>query len=196
MARIAIFVDGANMFYGQREAHYFIDYKRVREYFSLGNTLFKAFFYVGATAPPAVSDKKFLDFLIYQGGYTVRTKPVKTIFDEATGEEKQKCNLDIEMAVEMFKEIEHYDTAVLMSGDGDFESVLELLRGRGKISEVVASRKMLARELANSAHRIHFLEEVRPHIERLDRGFGEPKKPPAAVSKTTAAVEQPPADGS
>src|SRR6266516_4670814 len=156
--RVAIFVDGANMFYAQRLAHFYIDYKRAKDFFATGRELFKAFFYVGVTSPPAVKDKKFLDFLIYQGGYTVREKPVKTIIDDTTGEVKQKCNLDIEMAVEMFKEIEHYDIAILMSGDGDFESVVELLRSRGRTTEVVSSRQMLARELANVAHRIHFLE--------------------------------------
>lgn len=193
MARVAVFVDGANMFYSQKKALFFIDYKRVREHFTQGHEFFKAFFYVGSNAPPAVEDKKFQDFLIYQAGFTVRTKPVKQIFDEETGEPRQKCNLDIEIAVEMFKEIEHYDTAILMSGDGDFESVVELLRSRGKLVEVVASRQMLARELANAAHRIHYLEEIRPYIERQDRSYGSPRKatPPVAAPPTGEPSQSP-----
>ena len=175
MPRVAIFVDGANMFYAQKKAQFYIDYKRVAEFFTKGHTLFKSFFFVGVTSPPAVRDKKFLDFLIFQGGYTVRQKEVKTVIDDVTGEEIQKCNLDIEMAVEMFKEIDHYDTAILMSGDGDFETVVELLRARGKTTEVVSSRQMLARELANVAHRTHFLEEIRPNVERTDRAYGTPR---------------------
>ncbi len=175
MSRVAVFVDGANMFYAQKKAQFFIDYKKVIDFFSKGRTLFKSFFFVGITSPPAVRDRRFLDYLIFQGGYTVRQKEIKTIIDDTTGKEIQKCNLDIEIAVEMFKEIDHYDTAILMSGDGDFETVVELLRARGKTTEVVSSRQMLARELANVAHRTHFLEELKPQLGRTDRAFGTPR---------------------
>jgi len=182
-SKVAIFVDGSNMFYAQKAVGYYIDFNRVKEFFSQEKDLFKAFFYVGTTSPPAVKEKKFLDFLIYRCGYTVRNKEIKTILDDETGESKLKCNLDIEIAVEMFKEIEHYDTAILMSGDGDFESVIELLRSRGKTTEVVSARNMLARELANVAHKVHFLEELRPSIERQDRSYGTPSREERRMEK-------------
>lgn len=185
VVHIAIFVDGSNMFYAQKKAGFYLDYKRVKDFFSKNEMLFKAFFYVGTSSPPAVRDKRFLDYLIYTCQYTVRNKEIKTIVDDTTGEIKQKCNLDIEIAVEMFKEIDHYDTAILMSGDGDFASVVELLRSRGKTTEVVASRTMLARELANVAHKVHTLEDLRSQLERQDRAFGEPSK--SRDTKTDAA---------
>lgn len=74
-----------------------------------------------------------------------------------------------------------------MSGDGDFESVVELLRSRGKTTEVVSSSQMLARELANVAHRIHYLEQIKPFLERTDRAFGEPRKEAPAETGGPAA---------
>jgi uncharacterized LabA/DUF88 family protein len=55
----------------------------------------------------------------------------QTIFDSKTGRSKKKANLDIEIVLDIFNTIDHYDMAVFISGDGDFERVLRLLKARG-----------------------------------------------------------------
>ncbi len=61
--------------------------------------------------------------------------------------ESPKCNLDIEIALDMFQSFDLYDGYVLFSGDGDFESIVKLARAEGKYVIVVTLRKFLAGEL-------------------------------------------------
>ncbi len=61
--------------------------------------------------------------------------------------ESPKCNLDIEIALDIFQSFETYDGYILFSGDGDFESIVKLARAEGKYIIVVALRKFLAGEL-------------------------------------------------
>lgn len=49
----------------------------------------------------------------------------------------------------MFNTIDQYDMAILISGDGDFERVLQLLRYRGKRVMVFSTEGYIAREIRN-----------------------------------------------
>ena len=62
-------------------------------------------------------------------GFEIVSKRVKYIPDEKyeTGLIK-KCNLDIEMAVDLIKEKDNYDTAIIFSGDGDMAYVCEYIK--------------------------------------------------------------------
>ena len=100
-------------------------------------------------------------------GYTLVTKQIKTIFDNKTGATKKKANLDIEIVLDMFNTIENYDYAVLISGDGDFERALTLLRSRGKKFSVIATDKYMSRELRGVAGRHYIkLEDIKEQIEK------------------------------
>lgn len=170
--RLAIFVDSANMDHAAKKVNYYIDWKKVLEHFTRGKQLYTAFFYIGVEGQlgQLKSEKqRFLDFLSYNG-WTIRTKHFKTLYDGVTGEEYQKANLDIEIVLDMVNTAENFDTAILFSGDGDFERAVELLRSKGKKIYVVATRGMIARELAYVADKpIFWLEELREVIGREDR---------------------------
>jgi uncharacterized LabA/DUF88 family protein len=86
---------------------------------------------------------------------------------QADGTSTQKANLDIEIVLDMFNTIDHYDLAMLVSGDGDFERPLQLLRARGKRFLVLSTLGFVARELREVAgmHYIDF-EDIREHVER------------------------------
>ena len=89
-------------------------------------------------------------------GYSVVTKPNKTIFDAKTGTTRKKANLDIEIVLDMFNTIENYDMAILVSGDGDFERAMQLLKSRGK--QIKASTtNFVATELRKVAG-MHFID--------------------------------------
>jgi len=66
--------------------------------------------------------------------------------------EQPKCNLDIEIALDMFQSFSLFDGFILFSGDGDFSSITKLARASGKHVTVVALRKFLAGELFQSAN--------------------------------------------
>lgn len=65
------------------------------------------------------------------------------------GDTARKANLDIEIVVDMFNTIDQYDMAILISGDGDFERALQLLRYKGKRVMVFSTEGYIAREIRN-----------------------------------------------
>ena len=68
----------------------------------------------------------------------------------------------------MFNTIDHYDKAILISGDGDFERALTLLRARGKQFSVIATDKFIARELLNVAGRHYIrMDDIKDKIEKV-----------------------------
>ena len=67
----------------------------------------------------------------------------------------------------MFNTIDHYDMAVLVSGDGDFERPINLLKARGKRYLVMATKNFIARELREAVgmHYVDF-ENIRELVEK------------------------------
>ncbi len=152
--RIAIFVDGSNVFRTQRDfLHWNIDLKKFLDYFRMLGDVVDAYYYT-AVDYKAASQNRFLQMLPLMG-YTIVLKPLKEIHNG--DETKKKGNLDVEIVLDMFNTIDHYDMAVLFSGDGDFERALQQLRTRGKRFMVVAHRATVAREILAVAG-MHYLD--------------------------------------
>jgi uncharacterized LabA/DUF88 family protein len=167
--RVSIFVDGANMFYTQKKGlGWFFDPAKLLRVLCGDDSLTDAYWYMGVKADPESKDENFKRFLSFTG-YTVRSKTLKTMYDSDSGDSTQKANLDIEIVMDMFNTIDRYDKAILLSGDGDFERALELLRARGKEIKVVSTPNWIAAEL-RMAVGSHFvdLNELRAKIERKD----------------------------
>jgi uncharacterized LabA/DUF88 family protein len=189
MQRVSIFVDGANMYYAQKKLGWFIDFRKVLSHFGrdTGNCISEAYYYTGADMQSKGRDGAFHEYLMYSG-YTVRTKVIKQMIDDATGELVEKANLDIELVIDMFNTIDLYDTCILLSGDGDFERALEAVRSRGKRVMAVAHPEMTARELRNVVGgSYHDLRELERTIARTDRLPEFPEEAPGvAVARTFA----------
>ena len=85
-------------------------------------------------------------------GFEIISKRVKYIPDHnyATGFNK-KCNLDIEMAVDLIREEKHYDTAIIFSGDGDLAYVIEYIQTMfHKRIYIFGARNHIGKELIDS----------------------------------------------
>jgi uncharacterized LabA/DUF88 family protein len=172
--RVSIFVDGANMFYTQKKGlGWFFDPAKLLKVLKGEHELTDAYWFMGVKQPPDVRDENFIRFLAY-AGYVVRTKALKTIYDSDSGDSTQKANLDIEIVMDMFNTVQNYDKAILLSGDGDFERAIELLRSRGKEICVVSTQNWIAAELrmAVGSHFID-LQDLRDQIERVDNHHDE-----------------------
>lgn len=147
MPRIAVFIDGSNFFYMQtKDLKQFLDPKKLLNYVSQFGEITDAYYYTGEDDHPEAKQQGYLDALPYMG-YSLVTKRIKTIFDPQTGTTKRKANLDIEIVLDMFNTIDNYDIAVLVSGDGDFERALQLLKSRGKQFKVMATDNFVASEI-------------------------------------------------
>lgn len=152
--KLAVFIDGANLYATAKTLGFDIDYKRLlREFQSRGN-LVRAFYYTAIIEDQEYSSiRPLIDWLDYNG-YTVVTKATKE-FTDASGRRKVKGNMDIELAVDAMELAGHVDQIVLFSGDGDFRSLVEAVQRRGVrvtvISTISSQPPMIADELRRQA---------------------------------------------
>lgn len=164
MERIALFIDGANVYAAARRLGWNFDHRKILEHFSTYGRLYNAFYYTAVPAHPDDKQKRFTDALTYMG-YTVRTRPLRENTDEH-GDTSRRANLDIEIVTDLLSTLDLYDAAILLTGDGDFERPVEVLRARGKRVIVASIPEMTSAELRNAADTYLDLKDIREHVER------------------------------
>ena len=110
--RVAVFIDGNNLFHAARFHTIDIDYNKLLRVLLGDGRLLRAFFYTGVDA----GAERQQGFLLWmrRNGFRVIQKELKTFYDGT-----RKANLDVEIAVDMLSLAGRYDTAVLVSGDED-----------------------------------------------------------------------------
>ena len=156
--KIALFIDGANLYATAKSLGFDIDYKRLLREFQSRGYLLRAFYYTAVIEDQEYSSiRPLIDWLDYNG-YSVVTKATKEFVDQ-TGRRKVKGNMDIELAVDAMELAEHIDHMVLFSGDGDFRSLVEAVQRRGVrvtvVSTISTQPPMVADELRRQADVFH-----------------------------------------
>jgi uncharacterized LabA/DUF88 family protein len=178
--KIALFIDGANLYATAKTLGFDIDYRRLLKEFQSRGTLLRAFYYTAIIEDQEYSSiRPLIDWLDYNG-YTVVTKPTKEFID-ASGRRKVKGNMDIELAVDAMELAEHVDQIVLFSGDGDFRSLVEAVQRRGVHVTVVSTLSsrppMIADELRRQADVFTDLMAFRSKIGRDPSEASAPRAP-------------------
>ncbi|MDQ0316086.1 LabA-like NYN domain-containing protein [Amorphus orientalis] len=159
--RIALFIDGANLYSTAKSLGFDIDYRRLLKEFSSKGFLLRAYYYTAMIEDQEYSTlRPLVDWLDYNG-YNVVTKPLKEFYDQ-NGRRKVKGNMDIELVVDAMEMAEHVDHVVLFSGDGDFRRLVEAVQRRGRKVSVVSTLQtqppMIADDLRRQAD--HFIDLV------------------------------------
>jgi uncharacterized LabA/DUF88 family protein len=167
--RIALFIDGSNLYAAARALGFDIDYKRLLEHFQAKGHLIRAFYYTALVEDQEYSPiRPLVDWLDYNG-YTMVTKPTKE-FTDASGRRKIKGNMDIELAIDVMEMAEKLDHIVLFSGDGDFRRLVEAVQRKGVrvtvVSTVRSQPPMVADELRRQADNFLELQDLQPSIQR------------------------------
>jgi uncharacterized LabA/DUF88 family protein len=167
--RIALFIDGANLYASAKSLGFDIDYKRLLKEFQGKGRLIRAFYYTALVDDQEYSSiRPLVDWLDYNG-YSVVTKPTKEFVDSA-GRRKVKGNMDIELAVTAMEMAAHIDHMVLFSGDGDFRSLVEAMQRQGVrvsvVSTVATQPPMVADELRRQADEFVDLTQLMARIGR------------------------------
>lgn len=169
--KLAVFIDGANLYAAAKNLEFDIDYKRLLSWISAQSRLVRAFYYTALLEDQEYSPlRPLIDWLDYNG-YTMITKPAKE-FTDSTGRRKIKGNMDIELAIDMMEISGHVDHIVLFSGDGDFRRLVESVQRRGVRVTVISTTRtqppMVADELRRQADHFIDLIDLAEHIERAD----------------------------
>jgi uncharacterized LabA/DUF88 family protein len=163
--KIALFIDGANLYATSKSLGFDIDFKRLLQEYESRGTLLRALYYTAIFEDQEYSAiRPLIDWLDYNG-YTVVSKPAKE-FDDGEGRRKVKRSMSIELVVDALELSNHIDQIVLFSGDGDFRSLVEAVQRRGVHVTVVSTLSMIADELRRQADVFTDLVELKSKIER------------------------------
>ena len=139
--RIALFIDGANLYSAAKGLNFDIDYKKLLDEFRKRGVLVRAYYYTAIIEDQDYSPlRPLVDWLDYNG-FTMVTKAAKRYTEYATGVTRTKGNMDIEIAVDMMEICGHVDHIVLFSGDGDFRRLVEAVQRKGVRVTVVSTVK-------------------------------------------------------
>lgn len=167
--KLALFIDGANLYATVKALGFDIDYKRLLMELQSWGTLVRAYYYTAIIEDQEYSSiRPLIDWLGYNG-YSVVTKATKEFID-AMGRRKVKGKMDVELAVHAMELAEHIDQLVLFSGDGDLRPLAEAVQRRGVrvtvVSTIASQPPMVADELRRQADDFIDIIELRSFIGR------------------------------
>ncbi|MBU1174904.1 MAG: NYN domain-containing protein [Alphaproteobacteria bacterium] len=152
--KVALFIDGANLYAASKALGIDIDYRRLLNEFQSKSYLVRAYYYTALIEDQEYSSiRPLIDWLDYNG-YRVVTKPAKE-FTDSTGRRKIKGNMDIELTVDALEMAPHFDHMFLFSGDGDFTALVAAMQRRGKkvtvVSTLASQTPMISDDLRRQA---------------------------------------------
>jgi uncharacterized LabA/DUF88 family protein len=157
--RVAIFIDGSNLFYAALQLGIEINYSKLLRCLVGNSRLLRAFFYTGVDR----TNEKQQSFLLWmrRNGYRVVAKDL-TLFPDGS----KKADLAVEIVVDMMKLVGSYDTAVLVSGDGDLAYAVNAIGYKGVRVELVSLRSMTSDSLINVVDCYINLADIQAMISR------------------------------
>ncbi|MFW6385634.1 MAG: NYN domain-containing protein [Candidatus Hadarchaeota archaeon] len=142
--RAALFVDVQNMYYSAKNLYKGkVDYSALFKVAKDGRRLIRAIAYVVESHAP--EEEEFFEVL-EEIGFQVRRKELREFYDG-----KKKGDWDMGMAIDSIRLSEKIDVAVIVTGDGDFKSLVQFLKAEGIQVEVISFGKSTSEELVKEA---------------------------------------------
>lgn len=170
--RIALFIDGPNLYATAKKLDMDVDYKTLMSHFAQKARLVRASYFTAVHEAEEFQPlRPLLDFIQYNG-WNVVTKPARE-FTATDGTRKVKGNMAVELTVEAIALAPHIDHAILFSGDRDFCALAAHLQAQGTRVSVASSIKtnpaFIADELRRQADAFIELDDLRDIIGRAPR---------------------------
>jgi uncharacterized LabA/DUF88 family protein len=167
--KIALFIDGANLYAASKSLGFDIDYRKLLKAFQKRGYLLRAYYYTALIEDQEYSSiRPLIDWLDYNG-YKVVTKPANE-FTDSLGRRKIKGNMDIELAIDAMEQSAVVDHLVIFSGDGDFTTLVEALQRKGRkvsvVSTMATQPPMIADDLRRQADHFIDLTTLRAEVGR------------------------------
>ena len=142
--RVGVFVDVQNMFYAAKKLNGArLDYESMLDRIVGGRRLIKALSYIVESSE--IDQSGFISVL-EKKGYQVRRKELKSFFDGTA-----KGDWDMGIAIDIIEMANFLDVVALVSGDGDFVSLVRLIKKIGPKVELYAFGHNLSSELRETA---------------------------------------------
>ena len=166
--RLIIFIDGSNVY---KEAdrfkkNYQVNYEKLVEMLAVGRQLIRPYFYSSTLIESPKDDTNFFDMLQCRGFKTI-IKPIREI-----GEKRTEKGVDVALATDLLSLAYNnaYDTAILVTGDGDLCDVVRRVQALGKRVEVAFFKRSLAWSLLKECDKTTYLDDIWEKIEFKEKG--------------------------
>lgn len=169
--RVSIYFDMSNLYFAAKDMGIRIDYARLLDFLVGERRLQRAYAYLGVS-PDDENSHSFITWLS-RNGFRVRTKLLRRYEDGTT-----KANLDMELAIDLLTQAPHIDVAIIVSGDGDFVSLVDAAQRAGLRVEVAATPRQTSTDLIDVADR--FID-----LEAHARTYARAELPPRAYGTNT-----------
>ena len=173
--RLALFIDGANLYSAAKALEVEIDYRKLLEEFRKRGRLLRAYYYTALVESDDFSPiRPLVDWLQYNG-FNVVTKSARE-FTDREGRRRVKGDMDVEITVDMMNIAAHVDHIVLFSGDGDLTRVTEAMKEKGVrvsvVSTVKSQPQMISDDLRRAADNFIDLADLSELVGRPRRHDG------------------------
>jgi uncharacterized LabA/DUF88 family protein len=181
--RLALFIDGANLYSAAKALGFDIDYRKLLEEFRKRGVLVRAYYYTALVEQEEYSPiRPLVDWLDYNG-YQLVTKPARE-YTDGQGRKRWRGDMDVEIAVDMMEMAQTCDHLVLFSGDGDFRCLVEAVQRKGSRVTVVSTVKsqppMASDDLRRQA-------DIFVDLADLADIIGRPSRLPRFIQESRAA---------
>ena len=178
--KIALFIDGANLYAAAKALGFDIDYRKLLKAFQSRGYLLRAYYYTALIEDQEYSSiRPLIDWLDYNG-YKVVTKPARE-FTDREGRRRVRGNMNVEIAVDLLEIADHVDHIILFAGDSDFRHAVEATKRRGArvtiVSTIKGQNQTIADELRREADMFIDLQDMAQLIARPRRDGDAPSNP-------------------
>ncbi len=174
--RVYAFIDSQNLNLGVQKLGWKMDWRKFRQWLADTYGVSKAFMFIGY-----VPEFESLYQQMHEAGYMVVLKPTfdmskpqveKT--EKKEGEEKHtKGNVDADLVLWAMKEMSNYEKAIIVSGDGDFYTLIEYLAEKNRLLKILTPNRYYSSLFNKFEDFIERLDNHRRELAYHDR----PKKP-------------------
>lgn len=156
------FIDSQNLNLGVRELGWKIDQARFRKYLTDKYNVDKAYIFIGF-----LPENARLYAALQSAGFVCIFRPTLVYKDGTT-----KGNCDAELVLQAMIDIDEYDKALIVSGDGDFQCLAKYLHEQDKLSALLIPNKnkfsaLLKFDFLKPYHR--FINDLQRKIEYIPK---------------------------
>ncbi len=143
--RVGVFIDTQNMYYSARNLFKRkVNFKNIVEDAVAGRKLIRAIAYVVSTE--SGENEPFFEAL-QNAGIETRKKP---LMEYPSGQ--KKADWDVGLAIDVVQALDTLDVVVIVSGDGDFQPLVNYVQSRGRMVELMAFDKTTSGKLIDMVH--------------------------------------------
>ncbi len=177
------FIDSQNLNVSVQNYGWKMNWRKFRDFLRDKYDVTQAFMFIGY-----VPENEDLYEKMHEAGYAVvlkptfdMTKPREEAGEPKNGEQEKKVkgNVDADLVLWAMKEMNNYDKAVIVSGDGDFFSLVEFLASSNKLLKVLTPTGQYSGLYHQFQDYLERVDEHRRELAYYDKGARRrsPNKP-------------------